>query len=48
MIRWADRIVVLAERRVVGEGTHDELLGRCAAYRTLVAPQVDAIEGAGD
>ncbi|GAA5190618.1 ABC transporter ATP-binding protein [Rugosimonospora acidiphila] len=46
----ADRIAVLEAGRVADVGTHEELIGRCAAYRLLVSgPGADA-EGidAGD
>ena len=36
-IRWADRILVLHRGRLVDQGTHEELLGRCAAYRRIFA-----------
>ncbi|MFZ4519082.1 MAG: thiol reductant ABC exporter subunit CydD [Microthrixaceae bacterium] len=39
--RLADRIVVLDAGRVVGDGTHEELLGTCATYRELVAGRRD-------
>ena len=35
----AERIVVLDEGRVVGTGTHDELLNTCTEYRTIVQSQ---------
>ena len=38
----AERILVLDEGRLVGTGTHGELLETCPAYRALVAPQLDA------
>lgn len=38
-IRAADRVVVLADGRVLDEGTHGELLGRCQEYRDLVTTQ---------
>jgi ATP-binding cassette subfamily B protein len=36
----ADRILVLDEGRMVGSGTHQELLEHCAVYREIVASQV--------
>jgi len=36
-IRWADRILVLRRGRLVDQGTHDELLARCDAYRRIFA-----------
>ena len=35
----AERVVVLDEGRVVGTGTHDELLNTCTEYRTIVQSQ---------
>lgn len=32
----ADRVVVLDQGRVIDQGSHEDLLGRCALYRTLV------------
>ncbi len=34
-LRTADRIVVLEEGRVVGQGSHEELLASCAVYQAL-------------
>ncbi|HET7456772.1 MAG TPA: ABC transporter ATP-binding protein [Gemmatimonadaceae bacterium] len=39
-VRDADRILVLEHGRVVGDGTHDELLERCPTYATLVHTQL--------
>jgi ATP-binding cassette subfamily B protein len=36
-IRWADRILVLRRGRLVDQGTHDELMSRCDAYRRIFA-----------
>ena len=44
-ILHADRIVVLDEGRVVGSGTHEELLETCPTYLEIVQSQ-QAIEEA--
>lgn len=36
-IRWADRILVLKNGRLVDQGNHDELLARSEAYRRIFA-----------
>jgi ATP-binding cassette subfamily B protein len=36
-IRWADRILVLRRGELVDQGTHDELMVRCEAYRRIFA-----------
>ena len=36
----ADRVVVLDEGRVVGAGTHEELLETCSVYRQIAASQL--------
>lgn len=45
-IRAADRIVVLDEGRVVGTGTHAELMDDCDVYREIVLSQL-TLEEAG-
>ena len=39
-IRDADRILVLDEGRIVGEGTHDELLRDCRVYQEIAYTQL--------
>jgi ATP-binding cassette subfamily B protein len=36
-IRWADRILVLRRGELVDQGTHEELLTRCADYQRIFA-----------
>jgi len=43
-IRQAERIVVLDEGRVVGTGTHGELMDGCAVYREIVLSQLSPEE----
>ncbi len=45
-IRDAETIVVLDDGRIVGEGTHDELLETCPTYAEIVASQFKAEEAA--
>src|SRR5690606_19454062 len=45
-IRFADRIVVLGDGRVLETGTHEELLARRDAYHRLWSAQVSGYEGA--
>ncbi|MFC9787010.1 ABC transporter ATP-binding protein [Rhodococcus sp. NPDC127528] len=40
----ADQILVLDDGRIVGAGTHDELLERCETYMEIVASQFSAQE----
>lgn len=44
-LRLADRVAVVDAGRVVDQGTHDELMDRCAAYRMLLSGPGDDIEG---
>jgi len=39
-VRHADKIIVLKEGRIVGEGKHGELMEGCAEYREMVELQV--------
>ena len=45
-IRHADRIVVLDVGRVVGTGTHAELMSTCDVYREIVLSQLTEEEAA--
>jgi ATP-binding cassette subfamily B multidrug efflux pump len=45
-IRRADRIVVLDEGRVVGTGTHEQLMAGCGTYREIVLSQLSEEEAA--
>ena len=45
-IRDADRIVVLEDGRVVGVGTHHELLATCETYQEIVQSQMSEEEAA--
>ncbi|MDI6101309.1 ABC transporter ATP-binding protein [Actinoplanes sp. NEAU-A12] len=45
-IRDADRIVVLDDGRVVGTGTHEELMGTCPTYKEIVLSQLTEQEAA--
>jgi len=44
-LQLADRIAVLDDGRLVDEGSHDELLARCALYRLLLAGPGEDAEG---
>ncbi|MBQ9069261.1 MAG: ABC transporter ATP-binding protein, partial [Eggerthellaceae bacterium] len=46
-IRDSDNIVVVDGGRVVGQGTHGELLDTCAVYREIAASQLSDAELAG-
>ncbi len=45
-IKDADRILVLEDGHVVGQGTHTELLDSCETYQEIVASQMSAEEAA--
>lgn len=36
-IRWADKVLVLRQGKLIDQGTHDELLERCETYRRIFA-----------
>ena len=38
-LRHADRILVLDDGRLVGQGRHEELLGTCPVYREICESQ---------
>ena len=40
----ADKIIVLDEGRIVGIGTHRELLGSCDVYRQIALSQLSEEE----
>lgn len=46
-ILHADKIVVLDDGRIVGQGTHDELLKTCEEYREIAMSQLSAEELSG-
>ena len=43
-IRHADQILVLDEGRVVGDGTHEELMKNCPVYREIAKSQLSEAE----
>lgn len=43
-IRHADQILVLDRGRLVGKGTHGELMGSCPVYREIAMSQLSAAE----
>ena len=45
-IRHADQILVLDDGRIVGRGTHEELLASCPTYQEIVDSQLSAEEAA--
>ena len=45
-LQLADRIAVLDEGRLIDQGSHDELMARCALYRLLLAGPGEDAEGA--
>lgn len=43
-IRHADKILVLDDGRIVGDGTHDELMQKCSVYREIAKSQLSEAE----
>ncbi|MCQ2529612.1 MAG: ABC transporter ATP-binding protein/permease, partial [Saccharofermentans sp.] len=43
-ILHADRILVLEDGKIVGDGTHNELLENCEVYKQIAASQLSAAE----
>jgi ATP-binding cassette subfamily B protein len=43
-VRNADQIIVLDEGRIVGKGTHDELMDTCETYREIALSQLSLEE----
>lgn len=43
-IRHAERILVLDEGRIVGNGTHEELMKNCDVYREIALSQLSQAE----
>lgn len=45
-IRQAEKIIVLDNGRIVGQGTHPDLLATCQTYQEIVYSQLSAEEAA--
>ncbi|MBQ4566392.1 MAG: ABC transporter ATP-binding protein, partial [Oscillospiraceae bacterium] len=43
-IRHADKILVLDDGRIVGDGKHEELMANCAVYREIAMSQLSEAE----
>ena len=43
-IRYADKILVLDDGKIVGDGTHTELLHNCSVYREIATSQLSEAE----
>ena len=43
-IRYADQIIVLEDGRIVGKGTHSELMKNCKAYQEIAYSQLSEEE----
>ena len=46
-VRDADKILVLDDGKLVGDGTHEELMRSCEVYREIYFSQYEKTEGGG-
>lgn len=43
-IKHADQIIVLDKGKMVGKGTHEQLMETCEVYREIAASQMGEVE----